>query len=107
MSYKVILTDTAMQDLREIAFWIADRSEDRETARRFVMELRNECRRLQDFPNAGAIPRDRVLKSAGYRFTVYKDYLIFYTVDEEKHSVNVLAIFNGRKDYLRVMRHFI
>lgn len=107
MSYQVVLTDTAVQDLRDIAFWIADRSKDRELAKRFVLALRKECGRLEDFPNAGAIPRDRVLKSAGYRFLVYKDYLIFYTVDEEKRCVYVMAVFNAKKDYMRVMRNFI
>lgn len=40
MSYTVRLTDTAKQDLREIAFWIADQSKDPEIAKRFVEELR-------------------------------------------------------------------
>lgn len=107
MSYRVILTDTAVQDLREIAFWMAERSQDRELTKRFVGDLRNECERLKNFPNAGAIPRDRVLKSAGHRFVVHKDYLIFYTVDEDKQCVHILAIFHAKKDYMRVMRSFI
>lgn len=107
MSYQVVLTDTAVQDLREIALWIADRSKDRELAKQFVADLRKECERLKFFSNAGAIPRDRVLKSVGHRFLVHKEYLIFYTVDEEHHRVNVMAIFNAKKDYMRVMRNFI
>ena len=57
MSYTVRLTDTAKQDLREIAFWIAEKSKDREIAKRFVGELRETCRKLDTFPNAGGIPR--------------------------------------------------
>ena len=33
MSYTVRLTDTAKQDLREIAFWIAEQSKDKEIAK--------------------------------------------------------------------------
>ena len=76
MSYTVRLTDTAKQDLREIAFWIAEKSKDREIAKRFVGELREACRKLDTFPNAGGIPKDRIIRSAGYRFTVHKEYLI-------------------------------
>ena len=83
MSYTVRLTDTAKQDLREIAFRIAEQSKDIEIAKRFVGELREVCKKLDTFPNAGAIPKDRVIRSAGYRFTVNKEYLIFYLVDEE------------------------
>ena len=106
MSYTVRLTDTAKQDLREIAFWIAEQSKDIEIAKRFVGELRETCKKLDTFPNAG-IPKDRIIRSAGYRFTVHKEYLIFYLVDEEEKQVNVMAIFNAKKDYMRVMKRFI
>lgn len=107
MSYTVRLTDTAKQDLREIAFWIADQSKDPEIAKRFVEELRTECKKLDTFPYAGAFPKDRVLKSVGYRFMVHKEYLIFYLLDEEEKQVNIMAIFNSKKDYMRVMKNFI
>ena len=107
MSYTVRLTDTAKQDLREIAFWIAEKSKDREIAKRFVGELRETCRKLDTFPNAGGIPKDRIIRSAGSRFAVHKEYLIFYLVDEEEKQVNVMAIFNAKKDYMRVMKKFI
>ena len=50
MSYHVRITETAKQDLREIAFYIAEHSMDNETAKCFVMELREQCKRLVDFP---------------------------------------------------------
>ena len=50
MSYRVVLTETAKQDLREIAFYLADQAKDKEIARRFVGELRGKCARLADFP---------------------------------------------------------
>ena len=107
MSYTVRLTDTAKDDLREIAFWIANQSKDVDVAKKFVVELKAECIKLDSFPYAGAFPKDRVLKSMGYRFVVYKEYLIFYLVDEKEKHVNVMAIFNSKKDYMRVMKKFI
>ena len=107
MSYTVRLTDTAKQDLREIAFWIAEQSKDIEIAKRFVGELREVCKKLDTFPNAGGIPKDRVIRSAGYRFTVHKEYLIFYLVDEEEKQVNVMTIFNAKKDDMRVIKRFM
>jgi toxin ParE1/3/4 len=107
MEYKVVLTDTAKQDLREIAFYIAEESKDKGIAKRFVNELREETRRLGTLPNAGALPRDRILKSLGYRYLVHKEYLTFYLVDEQQKKVFVMAIFNGKRDYMRVMRKLI
>jgi len=107
MRYTVVLTDTAKQDLRDIAFWIAEQSKDVAIAKRFVNELREECHRLDLFPNSGVLPKDRILKSLGYRFAAHKEYLIFYQVDEEKSEVYIMAIFNAKKDYMRVMKKFI
>ena len=107
MSYRVLLTETAKQDLRQIALYIADQAKDREPARKFVNELREKCARLADFPQAGALPRDRVLRSLDYRFISHKEYLLFYSIDAEGQAVNVLAVFNGRQDYMRVMNRLI
>lgn len=107
MSYRVKISDTAKQDLREIAFYIAEQAKDKEIAKKFVNELRAECNRLETFPEAGAMPKDRILRSAGYKYIIYKDYLIFYTIQEDLSEVDVLAIFNAKKDYMRVMRKFI
>lgn len=107
MNYRVRLTDTAKQDLRDIAFWIADQSKDIRTARQFVAELRSECKKLELFPEAGSFPKDRILRSSGYRFTVHGNYLIFYVISKETGTVDVMAIFNAKKDYMRVMSKYI
>ena len=107
MSYRVVLTDTAKQDLRDIAFYIVDESKSVDIAKRFVNELREKANKLTEFPNSGSLPKDRILKSLGYRFLVHGDYLLFYLVDKLHKKVTVMAIFNGKKDYMRVMRKFI
>ena len=88
MTYRVKLTETAKQDLREIAFYIADQAKDKEVARNFVNELRASCNPLSDFPQAGALPKDHVLRSMDYRCIAHKGYLLFYIVDEPEKTVS-------------------
>ena len=107
MNCKIVLTDTAKSDLRDIAVYLAEVSKDKNLARAFVLELQEKTRILEQFPECGAIPRDRVLKSSGYRFLVHKDYLLFYLYEKEANTVSILAIFNGKRDYLRVMKKFL
>jgi addiction module RelE/StbE family toxin len=94
MSYKVKFTDTAKEDLREIAFQIAEQSKDKSVAKQFITELREKCKEMETFPESGALPKDRVLRSAGQRFLVHKDYLIFYVCEEKSQMVYILAIFH-------------
>ena len=107
MSYEVKITDTAKNDLREIALYIAESSKNVDIALNFVGELQECCNQLVNFPNSGAFPKDRILKSSGYRFLTHKEYLICYTINEESKTVYVSAFFNAKKDYFRVLNKLV
>ena len=101
-TYQVFLTDTAKGDLRDITFYVMEQSKEKTVALKFAEELRGQCAALSGFPDRGAYPKDSVLKSAGYRYIVHKEYLIFYRVTDE--SVYIEGIFNAKKDYMRVLK---
>ena len=107
MKCKIKFTETAKQDLRDIAIYIAEQSKDKEIAKQFVAELREKCRILEDFPESGAIPRDRVLISNGYRFLVHDEYLLFYLYKPEENTSYIMAVFNAKRDFFRVMRKYL
>lgn len=107
MNSRIVFTDTAKSDLRDIAFYLADLSKDKNLAIRFVKELQERVKVLEQFPEIGSIPKDRVLKSQGYRFLVHKDYLLFYLYEKAENKVYILAVFNGKRDYMRVMKKFL
>ncbi len=107
MKCSVRFTETAKGDLRNIAFYIADQSKDTSVAINFVSEIREKCNILEQFPESGSIPNDRVLMSSGYCFLVHKDYLIFYLYSKKDSTVYVLAVFNSKQYYTRVMKRFL
>ena len=107
MNFQVKFTDTAKEDLRDIAIYIADQSKDKKIAINFVNELRDKTKTLEHFPEIGALPDDRIMKNSGYRFLVHKDYLIFYHYIPKDETSYILAVFNSKKDYSRVMRKII
>ena len=102
--WKIIMTDTAKSDLREIVLGIYEISKDLDTAVHFVMELEEQCSILNSQPESGAIPKDYVLKALGYRFLVYKHYLVFYITNTDEKTVSIHAVFNEKLDYFRYMR---
>ena len=101
------MTVTAKSDLREIAQNIYELSKDKTISIRFVKELQEKCEILKQFPECGSIPKDRIMMSFGYRFLVYKDYLIFYLYKKEENTAYIMAIFNAKQDYMRVMKKFL
>ena len=102
--WQVLMTDTAKDDLRQIALGIYEASGALDTAVKFVMELEDHCKVLNSLPETGAVPKDYVLKALGYRYLVYKHYLIFYTIDPMEQKVLIHAFFNEKLDYFKYMR---
>ena len=107
MSCQIVFTDTAKSDLREIAISIAELAKDKNIAIRYVKELQESTKILETFPESGAIPRDRILKSSGYRFIAHKDYLLFYLYEKAENRVYIMAVFHGKRDYMRVKKKYL
>ena len=107
MSCQIVFTDTAKSDLREIAISIAELAKDKNIAIRYVKELQESTKILETFPESGAIPRDRILKSSGYRFIAHKDYLLFYLYEKAENRVYIMAVFHVKRDYMRVMKKYL
>ena len=107
MSCQIVFTDTAKSDLREIAISIAELAKDTNIAIRYVKDLQESTQILETFPESGAIPRDRILKSSGYRFLTHKDYLLFYLYEKAENRVYIMAVFHGKRDYMRVMKKYL
>ncbi|MBR6514220.1 MAG: type II toxin-antitoxin system RelE/ParE family toxin [Clostridia bacterium] len=107
MNCRIILTETAKEDIRNIAFYITEQTKDKAVAAGFVKELQKKYKILEAFPECGSVPKDRVMVSSGYRYLTHKNYLIFYTYEKEEKTVYILAVFNAKRDYMRVMKRFI
>ena len=57
MSHRVILTETAKWDLREIAFYIAEQSKDKEIARQFVTSSEKNAAALGNSRRRARFPK--------------------------------------------------
>lgn len=90
---KVVLSAAAKADLVEIGDFIA--ADSRQRARTFVDELVACCRQLATMPRA--FPLVPHHKAAGVRRRPYRDYVIFYRVEDE--TVQVLHVLHGARDY--------
>lgn len=90
---KVVFSDAANNDLREIAFHIAE--DDYPRAMRFVADLRQACHALSCFPR-----RFPIWSAAGdspIRRRTYRRYAIFYRV-QDTGQVEILRIAHGARE---------
>lgn len=104
MGYDIIFSMTAEQDLRDIAFNILDVSKSLNIAKAFTAKLRESVDRLSEFPDSGLIPKSRYLINMGYRYIVEGDYLVFYKKNEEKNTIEITSVQNGKQNYVRIIK---
>lgn len=99
MKYKIIRTDKADEQLREIIFYIADDSGSVDIALNYLNKIETAIKRLEEFPMSGSVPRYSILRKQGYRVLVIERHLVFYKVNESEKIVTIYAVVDGRREY--------
>lgn len=99
MKYKIIRTDKADEQLKEIIFYIADDSGSVDIALNYLNKIETAINRLAEFPMSGSVPRYSVLRKQGYRVLVIERHLVFYKVNEREKIVTIYAVVDGRREY--------
>lgn len=99
MKYKILRTDKAEEQLREIIFYIANDSGDIDIALGYLDKIETAINRLQEFPESGSVPRYSILKKQGYRVVIVERHLVFYKINETDKLVIIYAIVDGRREY--------
>lgn len=99
MRYKIIRTDKADEQLREIIFYIADDSGSVDIALNYLDKIEKAINGLEDFPMSGSLPRYSILKKQGFRVLIVERHLVFYKINEDGKEVIIYAVIDGRREY--------
>lgn len=103
MKYRVMRTDRAQDQIRNIIMYIAEESGSRKTALRYLDKLEKAVLSLGDFTYIGPEPRYSILRNQGYRVLVVGKHLVFYKVNEEEKVVMIYAVVGSRKEYRHLL----
>lgn len=99
MKYKIIRTDKADEQLRELIFYIAEDSGSIDIAFNYLDKIETGINRLEEFPMSGSNPKYSILRKQGYRVLIIERHLVFYKVNESEKVVTIYAIVDGRREY--------
>ncbi len=102
MKYKIVRTDKANDQFRDLAFYIA-RNNSVEAALGYLDKLETAILRLSEFPYSGVVPHYSTLKKQGYRVLIVERHLIFYKVDDARQVVIIYAVADGRMEYRNLL----
>ena len=101
--YQIMITPTAKDDLIDIGDYISFILLEPETSEKFIKGLRRSISQLQYFPNKFPIIQDYRLKYRKIHYMPYKNYYVFYQVDDEKKRVVLLRVGHKNRNWKYIL----
>ena len=96
--YKIIITPTAIDNIKSIAAYIANVLCNYIAANNFLNRIKTKIKELEVFPYSHQLVGNKKIKEL--RKQKYKAFIIYFVIDDLKMEVQVLAVIYGKKDQL-------
>ena len=90
--YKIRISELAEQDLENAGDYIAFELPNPIAAENMVKGIREQINKLEVFPASYELDDDSILVELGVHKTYYKEYKIFYTIDDNAKEVFIVRI---------------
>lgn len=99
MKYTVNLTEKAKEDIGGIFEYISNVLCEKEVAINIINLLQKNILSLDEMPRRYRCYENEPWNSQGLHIMSVKKYLVFYLIDEETKTVNVIRVVYGSRDY--------
>ena len=106
MSYRIVISDEAINDLNNAADYIDYSLKNRDAANRLIDSFEENVLSLADFPERHPIPDDPYFAAYGIRYIEIGNYLAFYIVDNDKQEVSIIRFLYKRRDWIAILSKY-
>ena len=96
--YRIEVTALAEQDLEDVGDYIAHNLLNPSAAFQTVRGIRKKINELQFFPYKNVCDVDPVLNQLGVRTEQFRNYVIYYIINELKQIVYIVRILHSLMD---------
>jgi plasmid stabilization system protein ParE len=101
--YRIDISEPAENDLHDIIRYIGAQLAAPVSALKMAEAVEEALVSLADMPYSYPRVLDERLASMGYRKLIVKNYIVFFTIDEKAHIVDVERILYARRDWLHIL----
>ena len=101
--YKINISDSAKQDIRDTAAYISDELFESNFAENTTEAILDAISSLNFMPARTPLVRDQRLAKAGIRGKQVKNYTVFYRINETAKEVDIVRVFYSRRDWQAIL----
>ena len=102
--YTLDVTNIAEEDILDTISYIANVLKAPAAANNLLDEIERHEEILENTPNIYPFVPDEYLAQRGLKFTRIKNYLLFYTVNEDERIVTVIRFLYARRDWKNILK---
>ena len=103
--YSLNITNIAEEDILSAINYIANVLNAPMAANNLLDEIEKYEETLEKSPNIYLFVSDEYLAEKKLKFVMIKDYIMFYTIDEDEKTVNVIRFLYGRRDWKNILKY--
>ena len=103
MNFKIIWSDYAETQLDKIFEYYIENASPR-VAKSLIQKIIAEPNRLLENPNSSQVEDLLLDRENSYRYLIYKNYKIIYSIDEKKHFIQIADVFDTRQNPQKIKR---
>ena len=104
MNYSVNITDLAEEDILATVKYISNALKNPIAANNLLDEIEKHEKKLEEMPNIYPFVNDEYLSQKGIKYVIIKNYLMFFTIDENNKIVNVIRFLYGRMNWQTILK---
>ena len=101
--YELVYLPVAKSDIENIIFYISEKLSSPKTALNLLDAFEQVANALKLFPYAHEVYKFSKPLINEYRYVTVKNYIIFYTVFEDKKVVEVHRVLYGKMDFSKII----
>lgn len=103
MLYEVKLTAQAIEQIEEIVQYISKTLLVPETAQEWAAALQREVKKLNSMPSRHPLVEEKTWHNKGIRKMPFKNFIVYYLIDEDKKVVWITAVIYSRRDQITAL----
>jgi plasmid stabilization system protein ParE len=101
--YKLYFTKNFKDDVKRSVNYIKHTLQAPVAAERLKSEIKRTYKIIKDTPLIYPVVPNDYLASIGFRFTMVKNYMLFYIVEEKQ--INIIRFLYGHRDWITIIKN--
>ena len=100
--FKINFAKHFKEDVQSSVNYIKNTLQAPVSAENLKIEIKKTYKNIKQNPFMYPVVPNGYLASMGFRFTMVKNYMLFYTVEEKQ--VNITRLLYGRRDWINILK---